>query len=116
MLATSPYPVIAVGDYNSAADGSTTPVYGALLGSGLTDAFGFMNPGEDGFTAGMSNDLLGPVSLFRSRIDLILFRGAVQPVHVFRVGAAESDRTPSGLMPSDHAGVVATLRVGMHRR
>jgi hypothetical protein len=44
------------------------------------------------------------------RIDLILFRGfaGVDNMKVF--GDLPSDRTPSGLWPSDHAGVVATLR------
>jgi len=44
------------------------------------------------------------------RIDLILFRGfaGVDNMKVF--GDLPSDRTPSGLWPSDHAGLVATLR------
>jgi endonuclease/exonuclease/phosphatase family metal-dependent hydrolase len=113
LLSASPLPVIAVGDYNSAADGSTTPTYGSLLASGLTDVWPTVNPGSPGMTGGMSNDLLGPVSLFRMRIDLVLFRGPMTAESAFLVGNQETDRTPSGLMPSDHAGVVATIRLGV---
>ncbi|MEU6069315.1 MULTISPECIES: hypothetical protein [Streptomyces] len=31
--------------------------------------------------------------------------------NIHLVGNEQSDRTPSGLWPSDHAGIVATLRV-----
>jgi len=113
LLDASPYPVIAVGDYNSAPDGSTTPTYATLMASGLTDVWDAINPEDDGFTAGMTNDLLGPVTLFRSRIDLVLFSGPMSSMSARNVGNLESDRTPSGLMPSDHAGVVATIRLGL---
>jgi endonuclease/exonuclease/phosphatase family metal-dependent hydrolase len=113
ILDQSPLPVIAVGDYNSAADGSTTPTYASLLASGLTDVWAATNPEESGMTGGMSNDLLGPVSLFRMRIDLVLFRGPMTATAAWLVGNEESDRTPSGLMPSDHAGVVAKVRLGV---
>lgn len=113
MLGASPLPVIAVGDYNSAADGSTTPTYFTLLASGLTDVWSEVNPSLAGYSAGMSNDLLGPVSLFNARIDLVMFRGPMQSYGASLVGAQETDRTASGLMPSDHAGVVATVRLGI---
>jgi hypothetical protein len=41
---------------------------------------------------------------------LILFRGAIDVDDVELVGDKQADRTPSGLWPSDHAGVVATLQ------
>jgi hypothetical protein len=40
------------------------------------------------------------------RIDLVLERGVI-PVFDFRVGNTPAALTPSGLWPSDHAGVVA---------
>jgi len=40
IIGSSPYPVVALGDFNSAADGSTTPTYANLLGSGLRDVWG----------------------------------------------------------------------------
>jgi endonuclease/exonuclease/phosphatase family metal-dependent hydrolase len=113
LLDASPVPVIAVGDYNSAADGSTTPTYATLITSGLSDVWDLINPEDDGFTAGMTNDLLGPVSLFTSRIDLVLIRGPMAAMSARNVGNLESDRIPSGLMPSDHAGVVASIRLGL---
>jgi hypothetical protein len=79
----------------------------------LSDVWDLINPGDDGFTAGMTNDLLGPVTLFTSRIDLVLFRGPMSAMSARNVGNLESDRTPSGLMPSDHAGVVASIRLGL---
>ena len=56
---------------------------------------------------------------FHERIDFVLFRdpklgairGPFDALAASIVGNAPSDRTPSGLWPSDHAGVVATLRV-----
>ena len=58
--------------------------------------------------------MLNPVSLLTERIDFVLFRGdfAVHSVEV--VGDEPVDRTPSGLWPSDHAGVVAQLEVPLH--
>ncbi len=42
-----------------------------------------------------------------SRIDYVLYRGRFQAVAQRRVGHLEADRTPGGLSPSDHSGVVA---------
>ena len=46
--------------------------------------------------------------MLRARIDLILTRGPIAATEAFLVGHAASDLR-SGLWPSDHAGVVATL-------
>jgi hypothetical protein len=42
---------------------------------------------------------------------LILYRGGFSVRDIKLVGEKPSDRTPSGLWPSDHAGVVASLRL-----
>jgi hypothetical protein len=39
----------------------------------------------------------------------VLTRGGFDTVDADVVGEESTDRTPSGLWPSDHAGVVATL-------
>ncbi|MFI1650409.1 hypothetical protein ACH4XT_26165 [Streptomyces avidinii] len=41
----------------------------------------------------------------------MLFRGKVNALSTNRVGEAQADRTPSGLWPSDHAGVSGVLRL-----
>jgi hypothetical protein len=53
--------------------------------------------------------VLEPVSSFSARIDLVLFRGDFEATGADLVGEIPADRTPSGLCPSDHAGVAATL-------
>ena len=52
-----------------------------------------------------------PSSSLNHRIDLILFRGAFGITDIHLIGNNSSDRTASGLWPSDHAGVVATLNI-----
>ena len=44
----SPFPVIALGDFNSAADGSTTPTYANLIAAGLQDAWTAVQPRNPG--------------------------------------------------------------------
>ncbi len=107
-------PTILVGDLNSAADGSGTPTYGNLIAAGFSDAW---DGDGDGPTCCQATDLRNELSLLNSRIDLVLLRGDLRrPTPMSRsrrfstrVGGEPSDRTPSGLWPSDHAGVVATV-------
>ena len=124
-LATESRPVVLVCDCNSAADGSQTATYGLLTGAGgFDDAWLEAHPTEPGLTSSLPDPSFLPgTSLvtepqLRTRIDLVLARygfgaapaaGIVGGVHADVVGADAADRTPSGLWPSDHAGVVATL-------
>lgn len=107
----SPLPVVLVGDFNSAADGSTTATYGRLTGSGFRDAWSEARPADPGPTCCHSSDLRDPNSSLDSRIDLVLLGPGVEVRRVDRLGAAPGDRTASGLWPSDHAGVVATVAI-----
>jgi hypothetical protein len=51
------------------------------------------------------------------KVDLVLVRGGVRPLLDVLVGNKTSqDLTPSGLWPSDHAGVVALSRKRAHVR
>jgi endonuclease/exonuclease/phosphatase family metal-dependent hydrolase len=115
----SPYPVILMGDLNSAADGSSTATYQDILDAGFVDAWMVGKPRGDGFTSGQDPDLRNPISKLHHRIDFIFyrddrtreggpFRGSI---HVERVGEEEADRTVTGMWPSDHAGVFAALRM-----
>lgn len=104
-------PVIILGDFNSAADGSTTATYGNVLAAGYRDAWGETRPGARGYTCCQSEDLRNRVSQFHARIDLIFFRGELSALAAAEVAIVPADKTPSGLWPSDHAGVYAGLRV-----
>jgi endonuclease/exonuclease/phosphatase family metal-dependent hydrolase len=101
-------PVVLTGDLNSRADGLGTPTYANLLAGGFTDAWSAVGKGP-GLTCCFAPSLLGPPALDK-RIDLVLARG-VTPVRAEVVGDEPDDRTSSGLWPSDHAGVVAKLRL-----
>jgi hypothetical protein len=110
-LQTDERPLVALGDFNSAADGSTTPTHAVLVSGGLEDVWNRVRPGDPGHTCCQGSDLLNQTSLLNRRLDLIFARGDVDVVSAERVGHRQSDRTPSGLWPSDHAGVIATLRL-----
>lgn len=109
LLEAEPLPVILVGDFNSAADGSKSASCGKFIGAGFADAWKETNALEAGFTCCHDNDLLNPASGLSERIDLIFFGGGFAAANARVVGDDPAARTPSGLWPSDHAGVVATL-------
>ena len=105
--------LIAVGDFNSAADGTTTPSYG-ILATELNDVW-LVNSGDPGFTSGQNGTLSNPTSRLSQRIDLVLTRSSertrVTAGDAHLVGDDPFRTTPPPLWPSDHAGVVATLAV-----
>jgi endonuclease/exonuclease/phosphatase family metal-dependent hydrolase len=110
-------PVILLGDLNSKADGTGTQTYAELLKVGFADAWA--EEGRDpvthpelGYTCCQDANLLNEGSHLSDRRDFVLFlSGALQATDAEVVGANPADRTPSGLWPSDHAGVVADLRL-----
>jgi hypothetical protein len=108
--ANTSLPVILVGDFNSRADGTGTPTYNSLIGAGFKDAWSATHPGELGNTWGHDADLLNTTVNLTRRLDLVLFRNNRCAFKADVVGDELKDRTPSGLWPSDHAGLVATLR------
>ncbi|HSG80656.1 MAG TPA: endonuclease/exonuclease/phosphatase family protein, partial [Gemmatimonadota bacterium] len=121
-LAGETLPLVVVGDMNSAADRSTTATYGHMIDTGgFTDAW---KTRGDGYTCCQQPDLLNVPSILDRRVDLILLRGdfgLAEPgfrgaVHAEIVGNEVADLTPSGLWPSDHAGVVATIKLPRRSR
>jgi len=105
---SSSVPIIALGDFNSAADGSTTDSYELLIGAGLNDAWS--GQGDPGYTCCQNGTLTNEESLLSERIDLILSRGTGPAVEAHLVNDdAFQDQQP--LWPSDHAGVVAAFRI-----
>jgi hypothetical protein len=107
-------PTVVVGDLNCRPllDGAGD-AYEVLLTSGLVDAWTATNPlSDNGFTCGQASDLRNAESTLDHRIDVVLADpAALQPSVSRVVGDTPGDRTPSGLWPSDHAGVVVTLAV-----
>ncbi|HLI81478.1 MAG TPA: endonuclease/exonuclease/phosphatase family protein [Candidatus Binataceae bacterium] len=108
--ANTALPVVAVGDYNSSANGGadTTPTYGAMLDAGFEDAWEVLNPTTPGNTCCQAQDLGNATSELYERIDLVMVRGGMDP-RASSVVTTEGSALP--YWPSDHAGVAATLRI-----
>ncbi|MGB8650819.1 MAG: endonuclease/exonuclease/phosphatase family protein [Mycobacteriales bacterium] len=104
----TPGAVLAVGDFNSAADGSTTTTYAGLTADYFKDAWA-VNAGDPGLSCCRDGFLADPTAQLTSRIDLVLTH-AVHALSAHLVGTAPFEATPP-LWPSDHAGLVATVRV-----
>jgi endonuclease/exonuclease/phosphatase family metal-dependent hydrolase len=103
-------PVVFIGDFNSNADGTGTPTYTKLIDAGFIDAWTIKGKGN-GFTCCQADDLLNNDSSLTERTDLMMFRGEFKVKDIELVGNSQNDRTISGLWPSDHAGIVATLKL-----
>ena len=113
--------VVVTGDFNSAADGSTTTSYAQLTAPGkFRDSWNeaLLGPGvsccQESNTPPLAPGALNnPVSTLRTRIDLILSRGAARSdgddAHL--IGDTPFQATPP-FWPSDHAGVVSELNLG----
>jgi endonuclease/exonuclease/phosphatase family metal-dependent hydrolase len=102
--------VILVGDLNSEPGTESEAV---LADAGFEDAWALAG-GGDGLTCCFPELLSATEPGLGERIDYVLLRGAVSPRAVDVVGEAPEDRV-GGLWPSDHAGVVAALRLGNPR-
>jgi len=101
--------VIVTGDFNSAADGSTTTTYASLVAQ-YRDAWS-ANKTSDGLSCCENETLSNFPATLTSRIDLILMHGWIHSRSARLVGNVPFESTPP-LWASDHAGVVADLRTG----
>jgi len=107
-----PGPIIIAGDFNSSPEdgdyfGFPSP-YQQILTAGYTDAW-TQRPGKPkGLTCCFDEDLRNPADLYE-RIDMIFSNAQTSRVKANVVGNDEDDLTPSGLWPSDHAGVVVRM-------
>lgn len=120
-LADETLPVIVAGDFNSGPTDPLSQPYGKFVAAGYKDIWqrGPLGHHDLGFTCCQDEDLLNNESAFNRRIDHIFVKSpvrflpaqAVGPTITFVVGDRQKDKTPSGLWPSDHAGVVSRLRV-----
>ena len=112
--------VILVGDLNSdpsdpSVEGppfSPVPTANAAAYNRIVGA-GFSDVGVTVDTCCHDADLLNPPpAAFSSRIDHVLAKGAkISPVSAALIGVDPALRTPTGLWPSDHGGVVAKLKL-----
>jgi len=124
LMASAELPVILVGDLNSPAPEGET--YRFIKSQGFVDAWmrnlmwGFSRFNRKGFTSLNDPDLRNSDFKLFERIDLIMVRKnmgdlrEIGPVVAFVTGDEPEDRTPSGLWPSDHAGVAAKLWIPMY--
>jgi exonuclease III len=102
--------VAAVGDFNSLPVDATGP-YGTFTGGGYKDAWRTVHPTKHGFTAAQDPDLTNVPSQLDHRIDYVFHQpGRLSAVFADVIGDKLRDRTPTGLWPSDHAGLVVRLR------
>jgi endonuclease/exonuclease/phosphatase family metal-dependent hydrolase len=99
---------LLTGDLNSAADGSSTTTYATVTGR-FRDAWVGVGDGP-GYTCCHSPALSDPSPALAERIDLVLTHGA-WPVDAEVVGDAPFSAT-APRWASDHAGVIAALRLG----
>lgn len=119
MLAPVKIPVILVGDFNSAAP--TGESYQKINGTHkYLDVWtkNELNDNPNGYTFGHDADLQNAEPNFWERIDYVFVRDR-KPYHkrtilgeveAYVVGDEVGDKTPSGLWPSDHGGVVASFK------
>jgi endonuclease/exonuclease/phosphatase family metal-dependent hydrolase len=110
----TPLPVVFAGDFNAVASDPGDPTfrtYASFVNAGLSDAWREARRNDPGLTCCQAPDLRNAVSILSQRIDLILLRGDFEILDAELVGESPGDRTPSGLWPSDHAGVAATLEL-----
>jgi endonuclease/exonuclease/phosphatase family metal-dependent hydrolase len=108
-LGNSNLPVIVMGDMNALP---ATSDYNRFINAGYTDAWAVNHGLFDGPTCCQDADLLNEESELATRIDHIFVRGDVSVIGSNRAGHRQEDRTPAdGFWPSDHAAVVAKLRL-----
>jgi endonuclease/exonuclease/phosphatase family metal-dependent hydrolase len=117
MVQDAGLPVILVGDLNSAADGSSTRTYERVIAADFIDVWTQANPRDPGYTCCFDADLTTGGRTLDERIDFVLYREAHLPVKHRIAGSVDAALvgattwTATGLRPSDHAGVVAWLRL-----
>lgn len=105
-------PVILVGDFNVGANVPSDPSfanYQALLNGGLVDAWVKKGSGP-GLTCCQTPSVSVPTPNFTARVDLVLLRGDIDIRDIHLVGNQPADFI-NGVWPSDHAGIVTTLRI-----
>jgi hypothetical protein len=107
--------VVLMGDLN---DKPGSPMYNLLRSTGFTDTWAALRPGVQGLTCCHAADLSDAVADFDQRIDYVFTRGVARSDgklsgQVDRFGDVPADRLAGPayrVWPSDHAGLLASLR------
>nr|WP_239522653.1 endonuclease/exonuclease/phosphatase family protein [Geodermatophilus sabuli] len=107
-IVASPHPVIALGDFNSPADGATLPTYRDLTAV-LDDAWASARPGDPGWTCCQPPSFADAVGRENTRVDLVLASEDLSVTDVARTGDQPFRTTPPPLWASDHFGVTARI-------
>jgi endonuclease/exonuclease/phosphatase family metal-dependent hydrolase len=110
LIDASPYPVIALGDFNSPSDGSTTSTYANLTAT-LNDAWPAAVPSNAGLTCCQAELLDNRRGQEDVRIDLVLTSEDWHVSQVTRTGEHPFRRAPAPLWASDHIGVGARITI-----
>lgn len=112
-VGSAPGKAVLVGDINSDPNQAfpDNAAFGTLLLGGMADTWAARNPGNPGLTCCFGELLTDPTptGVFDQRIDHVLTKGAIGVSRASLVGLNPFNRTPGGLWPADHAGVVTTL-------
>jgi hypothetical protein len=120
-------PVVMVGDFNTEATQAAGETYKMIAAAGYVDVWkrNLLRRNRRGFTSSHDKDLRNEEIKLDQRIDLIFVRSnvgiggwhVIGPVFAWVVGDELQDRVwteafPAGwIWPSDHAGVIARLRI-----
>lgn len=102
-------PTVLVGDFNSNANNNVDPTnltYRTILGGGFKDAWNAARGAAPGFTCCQDENLKNLSSKLSVRYDLVFVKD-LSVLDAQSVG--DNSKTRSGLWPSDHAGVIATV-------
>jgi len=104
-------PVVAVGDFNSSANGETdtSDTYPALLSAGFDDIWQDLHPRLVGNTCCQAEDLSNFTSQLYERLDLVMVKDGVSPLESHLVNLRFFTQP---YWPSDHAGLEALLLIG----
>jgi len=111
-------PIVAMGDFNSEPTDPAGYAYDLMTQAGFTDTWlGRLGwPQPTGATCCHAADLRDKAPLTQ-RIDFVWVKpigGLIGPVRMKVFGDDPWERTDSGLWPSDHAGLIARLRIIEH--
>jgi endonuclease/exonuclease/phosphatase family metal-dependent hydrolase len=102
--------VILVGDLNSGVERHNEPERpGDDLAFRALEAFGMTDNGA--VQSCCYSDLFDPTQVFDHTVDHVLTKPGLETKEAFVTGDDVSERTPSGLWPSDHGGVVSRLEL-----
>lgn len=102
-------PVVLAGDFNADAENANDPTYQLLLSDGFLDSWSQTSPNKPGFTWPLFLENPFVYTTPMHRLDLVLTQGAVTAEKADLVG--EPDVTARLPIPSDHAGLVVTIKL-----